>query len=285
MISDPCQHELNINESERWEHGVHIDDLYDHPLKVVSVGMSRWGWGQFFERNVCRFHALELVTAGSATFSQNGADYLVETGEVFCLRKSCRHVYRTGPAGVLHKRYIQIEGTALSAMLAATNLTLADHVRLSQPAMVTRLFREITRLVLKKPAGFQLQASEKLYRLLIELGRETQPPCPSPIQRALDFMERNIDGNPTLTEIAAMAGLSPTHFTRLFRTHRQMSPIAWFIQRKMDLAKHLLAETTMSIKEIAAAVGFNDPLYFSAQFKKHVGMAPKFYIETTSSDA
>jgi AraC-like DNA-binding protein len=285
VISDPCQHDLVISNSERWERGVHIDDLYDHPLKVVSVGMSRWGWGQFFERSVCRFHALELVTAGNATFSQNGADYLVEAGEVFCLRKSCRHIYRTGPAGFLHKRYIQIEGAALSAMLAATNLTIADHVKLSQPTMVTRLFREITQLVMSKPAGFQLQASEKVYRLLIELGRETHPPCPVAIQRALDFMEQNIDGNPTLADIAATAGLSATHFTRLFRSHRQMSPIAWFIQRKMDLAKHMLMETTLSIKEIAAAVGFSDPLYFSAQFKKHVGVAPKFYVDQAREES
>ncbi len=135
----------------------------------------------------------------------------------------------------------------------------------------------IHRVLRKKEGDYLSEASQIAYRILIELGRVSHPQYPHPIQTAMDFMQRNLTSHLTSNQIARQTGFSPTHFNRLFKQHMRISPIAYFIQRKMALAQYLLTQTSMSVKEVAAATGYDDPLYFSAQFRKQVGVPPSQY--------
>jgi AraC family transcriptional regulator, transcriptional activator of pobA len=62
------------------------------------------------------------------------------------------------------------------------------------------------------------------------------------------------------------------HNLHLFRP-----PFHVFHRQKIAFAKNLLADTSLLVKEIAALLGFEDPFYFSAQFRKHVGLSPRTY--------
>jgi AraC-like DNA-binding protein len=139
---------------------------------------------------------------------------------------------------------------------------------------VRNLLRAIHRLLGKKDTGLLSEVSELAYRLVIELGKVSRPQYPRPVHTALDFMQNNLSKSLTSDQIAKKTGLSPTHFNRLFKKHLRLSPVAFFIQRKMAHAQYLLSHTSMSVKEVAAATGYDDPLYFSAQFKKHFKLAP-----------
>jgi AraC family transcriptional regulator, arabinose operon regulatory protein len=55
-------------------------------------------------------------------------------------------------------------------------------------------------------------------------------------------------------------------------------------RQKIAFAKNLLSDTTLLVKEIAAILGFEDPFYFSAQFRKHVGTSPSAYRDTARAD-
>jgi AraC-like DNA-binding protein len=252
----------------------HVDDIYDHPLKVVGCLLSRWGGGVVVERTRSNIFGIELVTAGNAVFIQNGRQYLVNPGQVFVLRKTCTHLYRTGPAGFLHKRCLTLEGPILEPLLYAANLAECDYVVPGPGSPVPHLLRTIHRLLGKKDTGLLSEISQLAYRLVIELGKVSRPQYPLPVHAALDFMQNNLSKTLTSEQIAKKTGLSPTHFNRLFKKHLQVSPVAFFIQKKMALAQYLLSHTSMSVKEVAAATGYDDPLYFSAQFKKHFRLAP-----------
>jgi AraC family transcriptional regulator of arabinose operon len=66
-------------------------------------------------------------------------------------------------------------------------------------------------------------------------------------------------------------------FSDLFKRHYGTSPMAYFSELRMQRARELLSFTKMSVKEIAAELGFDDPLYFSRAFKKVSGMSPRDY--------
>lgn len=84
----------------------------------------------------------------------------------------------------------------------------------------------------------------------------------------------------TLTELARQVNLSPTHFARVFKRQLGISPINYVIQKRMTQASTLLAETTMPLKQIALAVGYDDAFYFSRLFKKTAGLSPAAYRES-----
>jgi AraC family transcriptional regulator len=78
----------------------------------------------------------------------------------------------------------------------------------------------------------------------------------------------------SLAELAALVGLSPTHFARAFKRSFGESPGRYQLRRRIERAKALLADPTRSVTEIALACGFEFPGNFSAAFRKLTGVAP-----------
>lgn len=77
----------------------------------------------------------------------------------------------------------------------------------------------------------------------------------------------------TLTELAAVVGLSPFHVTRLFSRSVGMPPHAWRNQLRLSRAQALLRQG-MSVTDAAAATGFTDQSHFTRHFKRAYGAAP-----------
>lgn len=77
----------------------------------------------------------------------------------------------------------------------------------------------------------------------------------------------------TLTELAAVVGLSTFHVTRFFSRSVGMPPHAWRNQLRLSRAQGLLRQG-MSVTEVAAATGFTDQSHFTRHFKRAFGAAP-----------
>ncbi len=75
-------------------------------------------------------------------------------------------------------------------------------------------------------------------------------------------------------ELARLFRLTPDHLTRLFRQHAGMSFAEYACRLRIDRARHLLATTELSVKEVARHCGFHDSSYFVKVFKKFIGHTP-----------
>jgi transcriptional regulator GlxA family with amidase domain len=81
-----------------------------------------------------------------------------------------------------------------------------------------------------------------------------------------------------LDELAATAGLSIPHFSDLFRRQSGYAPIDFLLRTRIRRACALLDATAdFPIKEVAMAVGFADPFYFTRCFRRVMGCAPQAY--------
>ena len=92
-----------------------------------------------------------------------------------------------------------------------------------------------------------------------------------------EYIEAHLTAPLTLAELAALAAISPRHFTRLFRSSLGMAPHQYVIARRVERAKRQLAETEGSLAAIAHAVGFADQSHLSTHFRRHVGVTPARY--------
>jgi len=97
------------------------------------------------------------------------------------------------------------------------------------------------------------------------------------LDRIRDFMAGRLGTPLNLSELAETANLSPYHFARTFKKLTGLSPIHYFIQMRLQQACSLLDTTQQPIKQIAFAVGYPDPLYFSRIFRRIIGMTPQAY--------
>ena len=82
----------------------------------------------------------------------------------------------------------------------------------------------------------------------------------------------------TLAELAAIAHMSPSYFSRLFKQSTGLSPHQYVIQDRVDRAKQLLLRRELSIAEISYCLGFTHQSHFSHHFKRLVGSSPKVFL-------
>jgi AraC family transcriptional regulator len=93
-------------------------------------------------------------------------------------------------------------------------------------------------------------------------------------RRALELLHENMHGCIRLSDIAGECGLSVSHFARSFKASFGTSTHQWLIQHRIDHAKQLMSQTTMSLIEVAIQSGFNDQAAFTRTFHQLVGVSP-----------
>jgi AraC-like DNA-binding protein len=104
-----------------------------------------------------------------------------------------------------------------------------------------------------------------------------QADLPGPVKKALAYMRDNVQQRPSLAHLAAHAGVSVSHFSFLFKASLGTAPIDYFIELKMQYACHLLETSSLTVKQVAFALSYDDPYYFSRLFRNVIGMSPVHY--------
>lgn len=94
------------------------------------------------------------------------------------------------------------------------------------------------------------------------------------LQKMLTYIYEHYTEIVTLEDIAKAANISRSEAGRCFTTYMGCSPIDTLIQYRLQTARRLLSEKTLSLQEISFACGFNSVNYFSRKFKKTYGYPP-----------
>ena len=81
----------------------------------------------------------------------------------------------------------------------------------------------------------------------------------------------------SIERLASVAGLSPFHFSRLFRNSVGCSPYRYYDKVRHERAREMLASTTMPIEKIARQLGFADASQLARAFRRHAGCSPGAY--------
>ena len=99
----------------------------------------------------------------------------------------------------------------------------------------------------------------------------------NPIQKALDFIDANLQRDISLGEIATVAGKSPFHFARIFKDALGVTPVAYVIEKRIDRSKALLRQSDLPISVIATRCGFNSQSHYCRTFRRLEHRTPREY--------
>jgi AraC family transcriptional regulator len=98
--------------------------------------------------------------------------------------------------------------------------------------------------------------------------------APAILRRVCDCMISHLSDDISLSELAAIGGLSVGHFAFAFKQSTGVSPHAWLRRRRIDTAKALLCSRDLNLSSIAASIGFANQSAFGVAFRKETGMTP-----------
>lgn len=131
-------------------------------------------------------------------------------------------------------------------------------------------------------AMFRQQLTDLLATRLLA-AHAGMPVAPQPVsgglpsrilRRALERLRSESDADVSLAALAADAGLSRFHFCRAFKESTGMPPHVWLRQYRLEQAKAMLRDPSMSVIAVAVALGYASQTAFAAAFKKLTGVSP-----------
>ena len=103
-------------------------------------------------------------------------------------------------------------------------------------------------------------------------------PLSEPVGRALRYLEEHFsDPDLSLKDLARQAALSDNHFCTVFAQEVGQTFVEYLTALRMRRACRLLKQTSLLTSEVGYRVGYNDPHYFSALFKRRMGISPRAY--------
>ncbi|MFD5654037.1 helix-turn-helix transcriptional regulator [Streptomyces sp. NPDC127039] len=94
------------------------------------------------------------------------------------------------------------------------------------------------------------------------------------LAEVLDFIHANLPSRMGLEDLAGVAGVSASHFTRAFRASVGEPPRQYVMRRRLERARRSLLTTNRSIAEIAAEHGFADQSHLTRMMRRHTGTTP-----------
>ena len=143
-------------------------------------------------------------------------------------------------------------------------------------------YAEITRV-----DGDVIQSICNIAEMLVKhilLENMLKPGYDDAMQRALQYINENLDSELSVQAISKNANLSKSALYRRFQTAFHCTLSEYVNEKRVDKATELLTGSNLSIEEIARAVGFSSGSYFSKTFKKKRGISPIQYRSANKKD-
>jgi len=188
--------------------------------------------------------------------------------------------YYGNPAQRFNHSWIHCEGSKIKRMLRLSGLPLLTPFHVPEPSPFQQCLLDVHRELVSYVMPDLRIVENLLENCLRELSRQIAPQekqrrVPERLLAARQFINDHSSQPLTLSDLAKSAGMSAPYFCSQFRKFFGIAPVEYLIQHRMFHAAQLLADRNLTIAEIAAQVGYNDPFFFSRTFKKHFGQSPR----------
>lgn len=267
-------------------------ELHQHPLSQscypTAMGFYPEAHGHFMAREQHDDNLLMLCTQGNGVLETDNHYQPIEAGDVVLLPVNQAHSYRADAHQPWTLFWVHFSGQLAEAFMAYVS---ADR-RVIHPGVRPELLSGFQQLLAVERTGYSLgayiTAANQLQLLLTQLAdlgeqQSRQGRQEIDIDAIHGHMQRAIAGQVTLEQLASSAGMSRSHFTQRYRELTGYAPMRHFTHLKMEAACRLLDSTRQSVKQVASALGYDDPLYFSRVFRRVVGVSPRAYRRTNSA--
>lgn len=215
---------------------------------------------------------LFAVLAGEIHVEAGDRKYVVHPGE--CTMLDCRepHLYYSET----NSRYVWIHFDGIDARRFYEYI-LRVHQRPPFAVPYEGFSNDLRRLIHSQGITTESERSQMVYSLLCSLAVAPEDKSrmeTSPVMLAMDYMQQHLLEPLSVAEVASWVHMSPSHFSRLFRQKTGYAPHEYLVILRLNHAKHLLATTDQTVRQIAFQSGYHSEGNFIKSFVEKVGVTP-----------
>ena len=170
------------------------------------------------------------------------------------------------------------EEVKLRTLQVLTNVNRAAYYAGANPDRLFHINIDVINQMIKIKTKRQLSNfAKRILKKSISLVPDKDFPGTEKLNKAIGYIREHCTENFSRQTVAEVIDCSPSHLSRIFSNVTGHTFKEVVLKYKMEKAKEILGRSKYSITEIAYEVGYNDPNYFSATFKRVVGITPSRY--------
>ena len=258
--------------------------------KLLNVASSRYGGDWHSVPHTHSHTELFFIVSGKGQFIIQDQSFPVGVNNLVIINPNVLHTEDSLNAQPLEYIVLGIGGIELATNVNSNGqFCILDHL---ESVEISSCLRNILREMELKNTGYEDICQAYMEILIIRLMRNTAVTVQAEQQvnsgnRQCANVKRYIDlhfKEPlTLEQLADEAHMNKYYLSHAFKREYGVSPINYMISRRIDESKYLLAETDLSMSQIAQLLGFSSLSYFSQVFRKSHGASPMEFRQSSKN--
>lgn len=216
--------------------------------------------------------------------SEAGKNKKVGAGDMFLLFPGVWHDYAPLRKTGWVEHWVRFEGMYPNYLLENEFISPKDPIwHVGKNEKIDKLFNELLSIAETRPYLYNCLMTSIVHRIIVTARRclhelsYKHNQQESQIRTAILLLETKWDERVNMKDLAASLNMSYRSFREKFKKVTSLSPHQYHLNIKINIAKKLLIEDRLEVKEVAYRLDFDDPYYFSRLFKNKTGVSPKHW--------
>lgn len=226
------------------------------------------------------YHWIHCIKGKGKLYIEN-SEFVISEGMSFFFRPRIPHSYHS-IVEPWETHWVTFQGYGAGPLLDALGIGKWGVFYLSNIQILDRFLNDIYVTAQSEAPVRGYECSALLYRFIIEIRNNIshgeislKNSKQKKLQPVISFIEKNYAADPSLEQMSDIIGVTCQHLCRLFKQSYNMRPFVYLTHTRIRKAKELIIDaSSLTIREIAAEVGYNDTSYFCSLFKEYEGVTP-----------
>jgi AraC-like DNA-binding protein len=217
-------------------------------------------------------YLLFYIKSGSLTIKYGGRTQRAASKQVVFIDCRMPHEYWTN--GALEFLWLHLDGSNTKQFYNEIIKTRGVVFSVEKSDI---LYTLIETAIMTTYTSSEIERSQLLYRILCELLIPTAGngyKINNMVAKTMEYIGSHYMENISVSTVASHLNISTSHLSRLFKQWTACPPYEFIVLTRITRAKQMLCTTSLSIKEIAYAVGYNSEVNFITSFTAKVGASP-----------
>ena len=215
---------------------------------------------------------------GSGAVESLGNRMNIRAGQLVWIANEEPHAHYADPDDPWTLLWFRFDGPNLSALRQKIFGVAEPLVRIPEELQLPCWFDRLFSLMRGGGTGLDLRLNQMVaeFLMLVDLAvrGDDQGKLPQNFVQALLAMRADLAQAWGSEGMSGLMKVSPSQVRRLFRKHLRISPHQWLLRERLTKSQTLLADSSMSIAQVAHICGFCDVYHFSREFKRSVRASP-----------